>query len=408
MNILLLTTMYPDPLRPATKVCHYFARQWKGMGHDVLVINYRSMFPPIFTIAARMLPRLAQRVVGNHVEMDRNMEIVQHEVEDIPVYSIPISKYLPHGAYPQRSIRKQLNTLQEILKSRSFTPDIILGHFYNPQVELVARLKTLFPKARTCVTLHETDTSCIRRVWPHNFNQLLNTIDLIGFRSLPIKHDFEQNYGNKHRWFHCCSGTPKEYLSAPPTTQRTFSDGPIRNFIYVGQFIKRKYPAVVAEALMKAFPTNDFHLTYVGKKELLYDEVHSFTDANGLQNQVIYTGQVKREEIIRYYDSADCFVMVSTSEVFGLVYLEAMARGCITIAAKNEGMDGIIETGKNGYLCEAGNAEELASIIRAINALSAAEKKQISDNARHTAEELSDFNVAKNYIEAVMDKDCLE
>ena len=94
--------------------------------------------------------------------------------------------------------------------------------------------------------------------------------------------------------------------------------------------------------------------------------------------------------------------MGSKSEVFGLVYLEAMARGCITIAARNEGMDGIIETGKNGFLCEAGNADELTSIIKRINSLSADEKRQISENARHTAEELSDFNVAKRYLEAVM------
>ena len=402
MNILLLTTMYPDPLRPATKVCHYFARQWRAMGHEILVVNYRSMFPPIFTFAARLFPRVAQRYVGNHVEMDRNMDIVHHEVEGIPVYSIPIFKYIPHGPYPQKSIRKQLKLLLGIMSGVNFTPDVVIGHFYNPQIELVARLKELFPQSHTCVTLHEPDTSCIRRVWPKNCELLLSSIDTIGFRSLPIKRNFELNFGEGHRWFHCCSGTPAEYLVAPQTKQRVFNDGSIHKFIYVGQFIKRKYPVVVAEALMRAYPDNDFHLTYVGKKELLYDEVHEYTIENGLQNQVSFTGQVQREDIINYYDSADCFIMVSKSEVFGLVYLEAMARGCITIAARHEGLDGIIETGKNGFLCEAGNADELTSIIKRINSLSADEKRQISENARHTAEELSDFNVAKRYLEAVM------
>ncbi len=402
MKILLLTTMYPDPLRPATKVCHYFARQWKTMGHEVVVVNYRSMFPPIYTIAARLFPKLATRYVGNHVEMDRNMQIVEHEVEGIPVYSIPIFKYVPHGTYPQRSIQKQLNILQKIIQERNFNPDAIIGHFYNPQIELVAKLKDIYPNAHACVTLHEPDTSCIRRVWPKNCDDLISSIDVFGFRSLPIQRNFEKNFGTGHRGFHCCSGTPAEYLIAPPTRQRVFSDGPMHNFIYVGQFIKRKYPAVVAEALLNVYPDKDFKLTYVGEKEYVYNEVQAYTDENGLQNKVTYTGKIPREDIIRYYDDADCFIMVSRGEVFGLVYLEAMARGCITIAARNEGMEGIIEDGVNGFLCNPGDVMELVSIIKRINALSAAQKEEISINARHTAEVLSDYNVASNYLNAVM------
>ena len=37
--------------------------------------------------------------------------------------------------------------------------------------------------------------------------------------------------------------------------------------------------------------------------------------------------------------------MISELETFGLVYIEAMAAGCITIASRNEGFDGIIKDG---------------------------------------------------------------
>ena len=60
---------------------------------------------------------------------------------------------------------------------------------------------------------------------------------------------------------------------------------------------------------------------------------------------------MKREEVIRQMDNHDVFVMISRNETFGLVYLEAMARGCITIASRNEGFDGVIEHGVNGFLC---------------------------------------------------------
>ena len=94
--------------------------------------------------------------------------------------------------------------------------------------------------------------------------------------------------------------------------------------------------------------------------------------------------------------------MISKYEVFGLVYLEAMARGCITIASRDEGMEGIIEDGVNGFLCEAGDTKELSDIIRRINKLTQSEKEKMSKEARKTAEKLSDYNVAKRYIDAVM------
>jgi len=39
--------------------------------------------------------------------------------------------------------------------------------------------------------------------------------------------------------------------------------------------------------------------------------------------------------------------MISTDEIFGLAYLEAMAASCITIASKDGGVYGIIVDGKN-------------------------------------------------------------
>ncbi|MBI5538884.1 MAG: glycosyltransferase [Bacteroidia bacterium] len=93
--------------------------------------------------------------------------------------------------------------------------------------------------------------------------------------------------------------------------------------------------------------------------------------------------------------------MISKREAFGLVYLESMARGCITIGSRSEGIDGIIKHEKNGFLCEAGNEKELVQIIRQINKLTPAERKKISDNAIATAKELTDYMVALKYINAV-------
>ncbi len=400
-RILLLTTMYPDPLRPATKVCHYFATQWVAMGYEVLVINYRSMFPRIYTDMARLFPKLAEKYIGNHVEMDTNMDIIQHEVDGIPVYSIPIFKYFPHGAYSDREINKQVKKLKGILEERKYAPDIIIGHFYNPQMVIIPQLKEMYPNAKTCLSLHEWYLDTIKKTYPKKYERLLKSFDIIGYRSVPIKRGFEAIYGNSYKGLLCFSGTAKDFLEVEPV-ERVFNDGALSKFIFVGQFIQRKYPLETIKAVKNVYGSDgNFSLTFVGKKYMCYPEMEEYTKANGLENKVTFTGQIARDEIIPLYDKSECFIMISKYEVFGLVYLEAMSRGCLTIAARDEGMDGIIVNGENGFLCEAGNEKELETIIRKINTLPASEKKRISQNAIKTARELSDYNVAKSYIQQV-------
>lgn len=401
-KILFISTMYPNNLRPGTGVCHYFTKQWVAMGYDVRVIYIRSMFPRIYTDLARLFPKLALKYVGNHVEMDRNMSVLKEEKDGIPVFSMPIFKYVPHGKYPHRSINKCLNTIIGILRDEAFTPDAIIGHFYNPTLEIVGRLKKLYPEAKTCVSLHELHPEVIKNCYPKNYMDIINGVDVIGFRSVPIKQRFEKMYGSKHKSLVCWSGTPEAYLRTQATTTRVFTDGPMNSFLYVGQTIKRKFPKETVEGVHKAMLEANFNLTYVGTQDLGYPETKEYIDKHQLTGKVSFTGKVPREEIIKYYDQSDCFILISRGEVFGLVYLEAMSRGCITIAGKGEGMEGIIEDGVNGFLCEPGNAEELASIIKQINTLTAAEKKAISERALATANDLSDINVAKRYLDAVL------
>lgn len=98
---------------------------------------------------------------------------------------------------------------------------------------------------------------------------------------------------------------------------------------------------------------------------------------------------------------ADVFCMISHDETFGLVYIEAMAAGCITIASREDGFDGIIKDGDNGFLCEAGNVEELTSIINKISNLDRSDLKRISENAIKTANEMTDSKVSASYIKDV-------
>ncbi len=393
--------MYPDPLRPATEVCHYYTKEWVKMGHHVVVVNLRSMFPRFYTDAARLFPKLAHRYVGNHVEMDRNMNVVPHRVEGIQCFSMPIFKYVPHGKYPKRSILKAVNTIEGILNNLGFSPNAIIGHFYNPTTEIVYELKKRHPLAKSCIVFHE-GPSGLQKHYGKKAREILDSYDIIGFRHKTMREWFENAFGKLNKTFVCYSGTKPTYLETPFSNVRLFSSEPLKDFLYVGQFTFNKCVGETIKALNKAYPNGNFHLTCVGSGGTALDDIKQYIQKENLQNNITFAGQIGRDEIIHFYDENECFVMISRSEAFGLVYLEAMARGCICVGTRGQGIDGVIEDGVNGFLCAGGDVEELVGIFQRINNLPAEEKIRLSQNARKTAENLSDYNVAKMYIEGVL------
>ncbi|MBZ5488854.1 glycosyltransferase family 1 protein [Halomonas aquamarina] len=61
-----------------------------------------------------------------------------------------------------------------------------------------------------------------------------------------------------------------------------------------------------------------------------------------------FTGFVEKEELARYYASADLFIFPSLSETWGNVVAEAMASGLAVVAYRHAASAELIESGQNG------------------------------------------------------------
>lgn len=131
-------------------------------------------------------------------------------------------------------------------------------------------------------------------------------------------------------------------------------------------------------------------------------KIESYIIENNLVGKVKLLGRQPRSEVKNYLDRSDIFVMISKNEVYGLVYIEAMARGCLVIASRHEGMEGIIKDGVNGFLCKAGDIQELKDVLGKIDLMTVNERDNISKNAMKTAAHFTDGEVAKSYIENVI------
>lgn len=400
MNILLISTIYPLPSKnnQGTPVCHYFAREWVKMGYNVRVVHFQAVFPAPFYWLARMNRKLIAAKTGAVVYTERDKGDI-YESEGVNVNRIPLFKPVPHGGYSRKAIHKALEKIVEWNNNSRFEPDIIVGHFPNPQIEVVGLLKEIYSKAATAIVMHG-DVALAKKVYGERLVPLAKKIDIWGYRNKSVQEQFEQMVMKTSKAFICYSGIPEDYI----TTRNThFFNNPKTKYVYVGEMIERKYPIAVLDALAEAYPEGNYEMTYVGAGQL-QDSIKSRIDADSLQSKVKVLGKIPRDSIKEQYDNADVMVMISRGEAYGLVYLEAMARGCITIASRKEGFDGIIVDGENGFLCKAGDAEELALIMLKIESMSREEKFAMSKRAIETASSLTDFKAAEKYIKDIEER----
>ncbi|MEM5811459.1 MAG: glycosyltransferase family 4 protein [Candidatus Aenigmatarchaeota archaeon] len=92
-----------------------------------------------------------------------------------------------------------------------------------------------------------------------------------------------------------------------------------------------------------------------------YKELIQFINLNKLS--VIFTGYITEDEKIALYSLSSVLVLPSIYEPFGIVILEAFARGKPVIAVESDGPEYLIKNGENGFLVKYGDIKSLASCI---------------------------------------------
>ena len=385
----------PDKNYDGTPVCHFFTREWVKAGFNVRVVHFDSLFPSFYYWVGRKMRNLIQAKTGCVAYTNTPRTVQHYNIENVPVMFVPMVKYIPHTMFSDKCVNNAFNTVCNDLESSKFVPDIVVGHFTMPQLKMLYLLKQRYPNIVTGLVLHN-DGKPIPKLYP-DYERLMQSIDVWGFRSLAFKCSFEKIYGKKEKEFICYSGIPEKYLTP---TAHDFGRG-LTRFSFVGSLYKLKRVEDSLKALHLAFGNNGFTFDIVGSGAE-DDNLHKLTRDLDLEECVRFHGQKTRDEAQKIVGNTDCFIMVSAHEAFGLVYVEAMAKGCITIATKGQGIDGVIIHGQNGFLCEAEKPEALAALIKEISELQPSELQRISENAVKTASALTNEKVAEHYLNSIM------
>lgn len=143
---------------------------------------------------------------------------------------------------------------------------------------------------------------------------------------------------------------------------------------------------------------DDWKLEIVGSGSLK-EELENKIEKLGLKGKVELTGNVPTDVVYKKLSKSSIFVLTSKSESFSLVLCEAMNAGLPVLSFDiDAGPREIIDDGKNGYLIEDRNVDEMVDKILSLTDNSIL-RKEIGNNAKQSVNRYYSTNIVKKWLE---------
>jgi phosphatidylinositol alpha-1,6-mannosyltransferase len=141
-----------------------------------------------------------------------------------------------------------------------------------------------------------------------------------------------------------------------------------RLILSVGRLSRRKGFDMVIRALPELLRQGlDVRYAVIGIGED-WDYLHALAQECGVAERVHFLGHVPAEELPRWYNACDVFVMPNReikgdTEGFGMVFVEAAACGKPAIAGKAGGTGAAVVDGVTGFRVEGSRVEAVAAVL---------------------------------------------
>ncbi len=392
MNILIITTFYPHPERKDllrdTSAIHYIAREWVKQGHQVTVLHCYGHY---FRELVKELGKHDFRRYGRIQECPEN-EGVKVLLTENQFWIRNARWYLPGQ---QKKIADAINRYFRE-KYPDYQPDVLLVHFPTNYVGIVERLDF---SCRKAAIFHKTDLETVTEK-PKVLPRIQKNYDVLGTRTSQMQKKLARI--GIETTFIAQSGIDEEIIMTDEQFQEKWAkkEHPVR-IVYAGNLLRDKNVDAILKALGGWKNQIPFEFTVIGDGVCMQSCVE-LAERLKIAASCHFTGRLTRKETLAKFRDSDVFVMISSPETLGLVYLEAMSQGCLTIGSRNEGIDGILVDEENGYLVEPGNAEELRKCLNAIIALPEVERKAVAYKGLKTIREMTSRKTAEQYLEQVI------
>ena len=399
MKILLITSFFPSLDRhesdgiglAKSKFLYYYAAEWLKMGCEVLVIHCAPKYPRIFSKMVYFIEkqlRFDKLQLCNYYQKEMTIQSCAYNYKGVKIIRIPIEKYIPHRDFLLGSIKQLKKSTLAIIEQLDFHADFIISDFLTPASYLASEIRGE-KKIPFYQILHLTDFNYLKKYV--RLRRLLSRADGILHRSTHLSSEFKK-HGLKAKFEdYIFSGVPEfENNGSARTT--------IQKFLFVGSLTPWKNVHILLKAFSTTKYRKKYHLDIVGDGS--YETYLKLMTVDlGLKEQVHFHGRMPRTEVFRKMREADCFVMVSKGETFGMVYVEALSQGCIVIASRDSCGKSIIAQGKNGFLVDCNNIKELSNLFDHLHTLQPETIIQLSINAMKSTQDMTESHLAKKLLD---------
>lgn len=355
---ILVISHYQNDGTPTASFIHDQVKQFRALGHEVTVLV------PV----AYGKPDYFNKRVGKSL-IKTNIDGVEHF----------FFKYLSISKYGKDTINDHnaIKTIKKRLLNKiiEFNPDVIHAHTLGLDSKIALWIKSFINKP-VVVTIHGSDlTKPFNNGEQHKIKQWCSGIDAIVCVGSKLKE----------KLLLCNIETETLVINNGFNIENVFTKVKKKNsFIQVCNLISSKNIDITIQAFSKireSYPDATLKIIGKGPEEKKLKELCSKLD---LKDSVVFLGQLNNEEVLLNMAESEFFIMVSSPEGFGIVYLEAMASSCLTIGTENEGISDLIISGNNGILLP---ARDVKSIVdTAIYYIKQSEERhKITEKGRNVA-----------------------
>ena len=274
----------------------------------------------------------------------------------------------------------------------NFIPLAIGMHLLNKQLNIILMLHDIEPQERF---------SLLKRIGLKQVNKFLSNststrdravslegLDLLQFHIFPCTIDSSINKPILYK--------SKEELLLPPnpiilTVSRLEKVNRFKNI----DLVIKAMPLVIKEI------ENVFYVVVGDGSDR--SRLEQIAKDTGIADRVIFTGKVSSDLLAHYYNICDVFVLPSTNEGFGIVFLEAMYHSKPCIGISTGGIVDIVRHGETGYLAEPNNVEDLVNyLVQLLNDKELQDK--IGKAGRERYEKEFSFEIFKERLEKILCK----
>lgn len=386
MKILIISHIYPslDHIEQNRNsfFLHMYVKQWRDMGHEVRVEHMALNYPRLFNFLCYRI-----KSWNNHQIPWCNYRQNEYGIDGIKVNRIPLMKIVPHGTYSKRTLNRMGKEILNDLKSHRFEPDIIISDYLNPGLMVMNDINQS-GAAKTYAIIHGADAHFLNSHMKYLKKEKIEKLSGLGFRSKALEKFFSSRI-SLPKSFLIPSGVPQYYLETKRTPRTE-----VRNILVVSRLIEQKHIDCIIKAISELNKNKEgYSLTIIGDGELR-TKLEKLVYSLSAEGWCDFKGRLERQEVLEQMNKADVFVLLSEMETFGMVYTEAMSQGCITVGSLNEGIDGIIIDGINGFLLPAGDEKGLIRLLQEITCWDGGKIEKISMAAMETAAAMTDENLA--------------